>query len=230
MKFFTPLILILIINYSFSQNNDTLIKYNLDTTFYKYLNNLKESCLNKDTANLHKLLGDEAVGFSCYGAEMPDPKYDTDWLIFSNHFDLANNPNESDFWDLFLKISKDGFYFDQKTNTYEVPSSHYWKGPYFYGAAKFKLYEKVFISDSVEILVGNQISTATKQKIKTSKIIENQEYPYRFTFVSNDLSLCYENEKEIGFVSNKDIIYWNFHLAFEKRNNNWTLTFYEVCD
>ncbi|MBP5984334.1 MAG: hypothetical protein KA734_11445 [Fluviicola sp.] len=230
MKTFYFLIFLFYSSFSFCQIDDTVKVYNYDPSFQIYLNELKITCINKDTLKLHKLFGENAFGYSCYGLESPDRNFDSDWLIFTHYFGLAYNPNESKFWDLFLKISENGFHFDNKLDTYELPASHYWKGPYLSEAPKFGVDDKVFISDTVEILIGNHISTSTKHKINATEIIENKIYPYRFEFVNDNYYLCFENEKAIGFISKDDLIYWNFHLSFRKINNNWTLIYYEVCD
>ncbi len=149
----------------FGQELDTMPGTRYDPSFHTYLNEVRIACLNKDTSQLHLLLGDDAFGMSCYGLEGVDRNYSNDWETFKAHFKLLDQPERSGFWDLFIRLSNQGFYYDSWFDTYEVPSSHFWGMMETYPRDGEPLYvmpmfQKMFYTDSVTILVGNELSTS----------------------------------------------------------------------
>lgn len=229
---------------SLAQETDSMKIIAYDPSFHQYLNGLKLTCLDKDTARLHALIGNEAFGYSCYGGESPYRGYPTDWLIFANHFGLLKDPSTSEFWNFFLRISEDGFYTDGFS--YEIPASHSWKTPYpfypetidtndqdvllKYAAINFELYGLSFLSDTVSLFVGETLSDAVLQQFIPARKNADNSYPYHFTQIDGTYYECTENGNKIGFVAEKELIYWNFHFLFRKINDQWRLDYYEVCN
>ena len=219
--------------YGFGQELETTRRNVYDPGFHSYLNEARIACLNKDTLQLHKVFGDEAFGMSCFGLEGVDRNYSNDWETFKAHFKLLEKPEQSGFWDLFLRLSNNGFYYDSIFNTYEVPSSHVWGSLDVYVNGNQLFYampvlQQMFYADTVVILVGNELITSKPMQLVPQKR-GDQKYPYEFIEAENGFYICLENGKRLGFVSSKDIIHWNLHFSFEKKDQRWILYGYETC-
>lgn len=91
------------------------------------------------------------------------------------------------------------------------------------------IYLKIIEKDTVTLLVGSQFSNATSTQFIPKKIWNNSINPYSFSFVNDDDYLCFENGIELGFISSKDLVKWNYHLLFDNIGGHWQLVYYEYC-
>lgn len=214
-----------------SAQNDTIdsVKVSFyDPTCMEYLNELRLTCLAKDTARLHALIGENAFGWSCYGGEVPYRDFATDWLIFKHHFRLMNDPETSPFWDLLLKLAENGFYYDGMQ--YILPAFHTWGMGYTYDSP-FKTteyYSYVFLPNSVTLYSLPDLYEGAQTQLTPS--FSDNPYPYKFTLQKDGFHACYVNDQFLGYVRDEDVIYWNFHFVFVKEHEKWMLNYYEVCD
>ena len=214
-----------------SAQNDTIdtVKVSFyDPTCQEYLNELRLTCLAKDTARLHALIGENAFGWSCIGGEYPNRDFATDWLIFKNHFRLMKDPEISPFWKLLLVMSENGFFYDGYQ--YTLPAFHTWGMGYTY-ETPWKgndFFAQVFLPDTVILFSHPDEKMGNATLLAPGKPDEN--YAYRFTFAKNGFHECYLNDQFLGYAREEDVIYWNFHFAFNNESGNWMLNYYEVCD
>lgn len=206
-----------------------------DSSFVTYLQEIRRTCINKDTLELHELLGDSCFGWSCYGAELPTRDFNSDWLIFKNHFSLIKEPDSSKFWNFFLTLSEDGVYFDSLWNVYRIPSYNSWGG--LLGNDKkntFKIgwHDPIPIEKMITIYASpdysNYISSIDFPKDSKSF---SSDYRYHFKYFNHEFYEIYDGTKMLGYVPFDKLMWWNFHFEFKKHQTTkkWYLCFYEVC-
>lgn len=204
-------------------------KVDYDTSFNSYLKELRQVCLSKDTFKLHQLIGNNAFTDIC---DKDDKSLDSlsRWDVFIHKFELDKEPDQSDFWDRFIQKSEQSFYFDSTLSSYSHPEFYFDKIGYVIGYPVRGVFLKVIETDTVNLLVGNQLSTAVSTKFIPKKIWQNSINPYNLTQINDDFYLCSENGNELGFISSKDVVLWNYHLLFDKINGHWQLVYYEYCN
>ncbi len=215
------------------QNLDSIQKNVYDPSFLTYLNEVKIACLNKDTLTLHQLFGDSIFGEVCYDYLSSAIYYD-DWLIFSEYFNIDKEPKKSEFWDFFLRISENGFFYDTIFDAYTIPRVHTWGILEVYQEVDGKplfllpLFKSIFMNDTVNLYVGKEIYNSEIVKFVPEKRSSNA-YPYEFFDFNEDYFICKENGIEIGKVSKDDLMFWNLHFSFRKVHNCWRLDRFHTC-
>lgn len=214
-----------------------------DSTIYDYLDELRVVCSKKDTSELHHLIGDECFGWSCYGGEYPTRISESNWTVFKNHYRLINNPNESNFWDFFPSIIKNGIHFDSIYHEYRAPSFNYW------GSSATSVYEgregininvdRYSVIPLFEILTlyssPDLNSDYTEISIPRYNINEDSTFQYKLNYsniVNNEFYELQLDNKTKGFIPMKEVIWWNYHFEFKKNDESgkWYINYYEVCD
>lgn len=227
------LLFLLISNTNLSQNLDSIHKNFYDPSFHTYLHDVKIACLNKDTLTLHQLFGDSIYVEVCCD-NLSSMNYDDDWRILKENLNLDNQPQKSKFWDFFLRISEQGFYYDTIFKDYNVP--HVYRGgileiygddgkPLYYLLSPF---QKIFLNDTINLYVGKEMYFSEVIKFVPKKRSSNK-YPYEFFDFNEDYFICKENGIEIGKVSKDDVIAWDVHFSFKKVNERWKLDSFNVC-
>lgn len=227
------LLFLFISNINLGQNLDSIQKNVYDPSFLTYINEVKIACLNKDTLTLHQLFGDSIFGEVC--SDNLSSLYDNDdWGILKENLNLDKQPQKSKFWDFFLRISEQGFYYDTIFKDYIVP--HVYRGgilelhaddgkPLYYLLSPF---QKIFLSDTINLYLGKEIYFNDVVKFVPEKRSSNA-YPYEFFDFNEDYFLCKENGIEIGKVSKNDVIPFDVHFSFKKVNERWKLDSFNVC-
>lgn len=170
--------------------------------FDSYLKLLRQTCIEKDTAQLHKLIGDRAFGFSCYGLEMPNREFSTDWLIFKNHFHLEQNPDSSSFWNSFIRLSNAGYY-SVDALTCRVPSFNFWgMGKYSTNAPAFNYFDYILYPDTITIYTPLSNAEWKHHSFKPLIDYTNSYYPYVIKYLNTLYWELYEDDLLIGLVKN----------------------------
>lgn len=203
-------------------------KVDYDTSFNSYLNEFRQVCLRKDTCKLHQLIGNNAFTDIC---DKDDKSLDllSRWNIFVHKFDLDTEPEQSNFWDHFIRKSEQSFHFDSTLSSYIHPEFYFDKIGYVIGYPVRGVFLKVIEKDTVTLLVGSQLSNVVSTEFIPKKIWHVSTNPYNLTQINDDFYICSENGVELGFISSKDVVMWNYHLLFDKINGYWQLVYYEYC-
>lgn len=199
-----------------------------DPTFTKYLNDVRITCLKKDTLQLHYLFGDTMFGMAGGALDGIDRSYDDDWSVFKGEFLLFDHPEKSKFWDFFLNISNEGFLYDTVFHTYSVPACNFWSVLYYEGMPIFSQYNKVFYTDTVTLWVGNDLKHSRPEIYIPEKAALFKTYPYKFERLNNGYFKCYENGRKIGYVASKELVSSALNFQFEKIKGRWMLLYYDI--
>ena len=199
-----------------------------DTTFNSYLTKIRKACELKDTFKLHQLFGDNA--YTNMSNEEDSMQSLSKWDVFQNKFDLNANPEKSTFWGNFIHKCDQSFYFDSVMKKYQSPDVYFQKIGYVVGYPIRGIAIKIIAKDTVDLLVGTQLSNTTKTVFVPKKVWETHVYPYNLVNVNEDYYICSENGVELGFIAAKDLALWNFHMLFDKIKGNWQLVYYEYVE
>jgi hypothetical protein len=214
---------------TFAQQFDSLYPP-YDPSFHEYLNNVRLTCLKKDTGELHQLFGDNLYGISCYGGALVQTEKPLSyWDEFKVYYGLIDQPEESSFWNFFLKMSNNGFFFNKESSSYIIPACHFWGYGYPADTPNY-LFKKMFFTETIHLFEETSFGYKLDRVFTPKPVTPGENYPYSFESINQNYYRCFENDQFIGFVSSDDLISWNYNFSFGNLFGKWELFLFEPCN